>query len=388
MLLYMIFLMAAGLAPNLPSHLVFRFFAGFFASTPLTCAGGTVADLWNPLEKTWAFPAYAVPAFVGPMTGQVIGSYIPSTIGWRWLEWIMLIFAALVLVLILLFQAETYADLILCWKASILRKETGDMRYRAPIEVDQESLAVRLKRSVSRPFQMFYHELIIVVVSLYLTIIYIILFTFLEGYVYIFGETYGLSRGLTSVCWSGMIVGNLLIALLVPYVYKKTVKSCKENNGFIAPEMRLWYTMLGGAPSVPVSLFWMGWTSRVSFPARRIISSLRSLTNDVVNHLHMVSFTGVGPLRFRYDEHLRGVIHVLDRLLRHLLSFGTGLPRLHALYRCRGRHCGWCSHLRVFRCSVHTVIPWGCQCHYGCGSLLAVQIRTHHPEAQQICRER
>ena len=136
MLIFLVFIMASGLAPNLDGHLIFRFLAGFFASTPLGCAGGTVADLWNPVERTYAFPIYAIPAFSGPMIGQMIGSYIPVKLGWRWLEWIMLIMGGMVPVLVLLFQPETYGDLILYWKASILRKETGDERYRSPMEMN------------------------------------------------------------------------------------------------------------------------------------------------------------------------------------------------------------------------------------------------------------
>ncbi|KAJ5115698.1 major facilitator superfamily domain-containing protein [Penicillium angulare] len=264
MLLYLIFIMASGLAPNLHSHLIFRFFAGFFASTPLTCAGGTVADLWDPLEKTYAFPAYAVPAFTGPMIGQMIGSYIPVTLGWRWLEWIMLIMGGAILVAVLLFQPETYGNLILYWKASIIRQETGDERYRAPMEMKRETLAQRLKLSVYRPFAMFYSELIIILLSLYLTIMYIVLFTFLEGYAFIFGETYGISEGLTNLCWAGMLLGVLLVSFVVPVVYSWTAKEYKREKGSIAPEMRLWYAMLGGAPAVPISLFWMGWTSNPS----------------------------------------------------------------------------------------------------------------------------
>jgi hypothetical protein len=59
----------AALAPNFGAHLVFRFLAGFSASTPLTVAGGTVGDLWSPVEKTFAFPLFAVPAFGGPIFG-------------------------------------------------------------------------------------------------------------------------------------------------------------------------------------------------------------------------------------------------------------------------------------------------------------------------------
>ncbi|OJJ06353.1 hypothetical protein ASPVEDRAFT_154403 [Aspergillus versicolor CBS 583.65] len=259
-LFYLVWIMAAGLAPNIQSHLIFRFLAGFFASTPLTCAGGTVADLWDPVQKAYAFPAYAVPSFTGPVLGQVIGSYIPSTLGWRWLEWIMLIMGGAVLIVVVILQPETYGNLILYWKAKALRQETGDQRYKAPMELKHDGLAKRLQKSVYRPFAMFYSELIIILMSLYLTIIYLILFTFLEGYNFIFGEIYGLSQPLTSICWCGMLAGILLTGAIVPVVYSWTAKEYKKT-GRIAPETRLWYAMLGGAPAVPISLFWMGWTA-------------------------------------------------------------------------------------------------------------------------------
>lgn len=41
MLIYMLFLMACGLAPSYGAHITLRFFAGVFASSPLTVAGGT-----------------------------------------------------------------------------------------------------------------------------------------------------------------------------------------------------------------------------------------------------------------------------------------------------------------------------------------------------------
>ncbi|KAK9364944.1 MFS general substrate transporter [Lipomyces kononenkoae] len=264
MLLFLLFIMAAALAPNLPSHLVFRFIAGFFGSTPLTCSGGTVADLWDPVQKAYAFLIYAIPAFGGPVIGQLIGSFIPSTLGWRWLEWIMLIMGGAVLVAVVLLQPETYGGLLLQWKASAFRKHTGDQRYKAPMEMRTESLQRRLAIAVYRPFAWSYSEPIIILMSLYLTVIYIILFTFLEGYKYIFGQTYGLSQGLTSITWSGMLVGMILVCLIVPVVYSWT-RDEYERTSRIRPETRLWYAMLGGAPAVPISLFWMGWTAYVNF---------------------------------------------------------------------------------------------------------------------------
>ncbi|BCS05482.1 uncharacterized protein AKAW2_81283S [Aspergillus luchuensis] len=263
MVLYLLFIMASALAPNVTAHLIFRFLAGLFGSTPLTCSGGTVADLWSPLQKTYAFLIYAIPGFGGPVIGQLIGSFIPSTLGWRWLEWIMLIMGATVLVAVLLFQPETYGDLLLYWKAKALRQQTGNSRYRAPMEVRGEPLRRRLLIALYRPFAWSRTEPIVLLMALYLTVVYIVLFTSLEGYRFIFGSTYGLSQGLTSITWAAMFVGISLVCLIVPLVYTWTSKEF-ETTGRIRPEARLWYTMLGGAPAVPIALFWMGWTSTSS----------------------------------------------------------------------------------------------------------------------------
>ncbi|KAE8410639.1 major facilitator superfamily domain-containing protein [Aspergillus pseudocaelatus] len=263
LIIFLLLIMASALAPNLASHLVFRFTAGVFAATPLTCAGGTVSDLWDPLQKTYGFPIYAIPAFTGPMIGQVIGSYIPSTLGWRWLEWIMLITGGIVLVTVALLQKETYQDVLLQWKAIALRKRTGNQYYKGPMELRSLSLRQRLVLAIYRPFIWGLTEPIVILMSLYLTAVYIILFLFLEGYQFIFKDIYHFSEGQTNVVWMAMVVGTVSTAIQVPVVWIWTKREYKQA-GRVRPESRLWFAMLGGAISIPVSLFWLAWTSSPS----------------------------------------------------------------------------------------------------------------------------
>jgi MFS family permease len=268
MILFMIFIMASALSPNIGAQLAFRFIAGVFGSTPLTCTGGSISDLWDPLEKTYGFPIFAIPSFGGPVLGPVIGSYIGvGHIGsWRWTEWIILITAGIVLSVVSLFQKETYPSLLLKWKAQHLRRLTGDERFRSDLEITGTTLWARLKISLARPFLLI-TEPIVMFMALYLTVLYIVLFTFLEGFTYIFDETYGIGQGLTNVVFVSMFVGIVFAMLLVPFVYYKTkrevVKNMPESGTHINPEVRLWYAMLG-APAIPISLFWMGWTAYVS----------------------------------------------------------------------------------------------------------------------------
>lgn len=283
MILYMIFIMASGLAPNIAAQLVFRFLAGFFGSTPLTCAGGSLSDIWSPMERTTAFPVFANAAFLGPIIGPVMGGYIAESnqVTWRWVEWVCskrffgrptllinhqttLIMSGLVLGLVILFLPETFPPILLKWKAKHLRAITGDNRYRAEVEIRRDTFMTRLGRALYRPFLLTITEPIIVLVALYMTVIYIILFTFLDGYDYIFGEIHGVSQGVQGLCFLGIATGLFLATPLVFLIRKmaKTElhKAKEQGHDHLPPEFRLWFSMIG-APAIPISMFWMGWTS-------------------------------------------------------------------------------------------------------------------------------
>lgn len=267
LVLYMIFIMASALSPNIGAQLAFRFIAGFFGSTPLTCAGGSISDLWDPMERVFAFPIFANAAFTGPLLGPVMGGYIASSslISWRWVEWITLIISGLVLGLVLIFQPETYPPILLKWKAKHLREITGDERYKAAIEIRDDSFFSRIMTALYRPFLLTFREPIIILIALYLSMVYIILFTFLDGYNYIFGMIHHTSQGVTGLCFLGIVVGLFGASCLVPLIYKwakrDLAKIKAEGGDRLPPEFRLWYAMLGGSFAIPISLFWMGWTS-------------------------------------------------------------------------------------------------------------------------------
>jgi len=53
---------------------------------------------------------------------------------------------------------------------------------------------------------------------------------------------------------------------LVPLIYRwakvEMAKAEAVGRDKIDPEFRLWFSMLGGSIAIPISLFWMAWTSR------------------------------------------------------------------------------------------------------------------------------
>lgn len=274
LLLFMVWIMASALSPNIGAQLTFRFFAGIFGCAPLTCAGGTMADLWTGFEKTYAFAIFfAIPAFGGATLGPVIGSYIGtgSLPSWRWTEWITLIMAGLVTILVTLFLPETHPDTLLSWKAKSVRRSTGNNMYRSQREVNPQSFWIRVKTSLTRPWRLAF-EPIVLSMTVYLTIIWAVLFTFLDGYTSIFRMTYGISQGMTSIMFIAMYVGIVVAAPMVAVIYTWTLKDTahQKDTSRPRPETRLWSAMWGGSWAIPVSLFWLAWTDFVSVEVREI----------------------------------------------------------------------------------------------------------------------
>ncbi|KID84320.1 MFS transporter, DHA1 family, multidrug resistance protein [Metarhizium guizhouense ARSEF 977] len=282
-------LMASALSQHIVPRLLFRFMAGFSGAAPLVCSGGTMSDLWAPKDRIYPFLAFTVVGFGTPALGPVFSAWISNSSQhhiWRWAEWIALIFSATVLLVLVAFQPETYAPVLLSWKAKHLREMTGDQGYHAQHELEDLALPHRLKMACIRPFTMAWNELTIKLASLYLSFVYAVLFTFFDGYPILFQTTYGLSHEMTFVLLAGISLGAVCSAVLGPIVHRKVLHETKQTNQgtlHVNPASRLWFAMLA-APGLPVSLFWMGWTA---FPTVSIWSPLAA------SFLFGYSITGV-----------------------------------------------------------------------------------------------
>ena len=272
--LFMLSVLGAGLAPSIGPQLAFRFLAGFFGSTPIVCAGGTLADLFTPGERVVVFPLFAAVAFCGPAVGPVVGGFIEQADGlsWRWVDWTTLLLAGAVLLLTTLCLPETYASTLLKYKAQLLRRTTGDARFVAAVAGETPGAAApfrrRLLRALYRPFALVAREPILNLFSAYLMAVHVVLFGFLVGFEEVFGARYDLAAGCTDLAFLGIATGNLLAAALIPPMargFRRALAKAAAGQGSARrdrppPEFRLWWAMVG-APLMPASLFWMGWTA-------------------------------------------------------------------------------------------------------------------------------
>ena len=183
----------------------------------------------------------------------------------------------IVFAIVFLLLPETHSAVIQAWKAKQLRNVTSDDRYQAPSELTNVTFWHRLAHSLTRAFVLGI-EPIVIAISVYLTIIWSVLFIFLDGYPSIFQNTYELSQGLTNVLFVAMYVGVLCAIPYVYLIYQLTKKDMAKretssDRGKVRSETRQYFAMYGGGWTLPLSLFWLAWTST---PGIRIWSALVS----------------------------------------------------------------------------------------------------------------
>lgn len=80
------------LSPNMACLLVSRFLAGTFGSSPITNAGGQVADMFAPHERALATSLFSLAPFLGPVLGPIVGGFVGEQCGFRVVLWVQFAF--------------------------------------------------------------------------------------------------------------------------------------------------------------------------------------------------------------------------------------------------------------------------------------------------------
>ncbi|KAF4460933.1 Polyamine transporter 3 [Fusarium albosuccineum] len=268
--LFTIFTMACALAPTWPALLIFRFFCGAFASSPIAIVAGILADVYNePRTRGRAFAIFMVCTTGGPILSPIISGYAGPNIGWRWVFWIGLIVAGVTLALIALLP-ETYGPILLSRRARKLRKEDPASRAIAPRDLETTDLRQLLTVVLTRPIRMLIFEPIVTTTCAYLSLVYTIFYMSFQAFPIIFQDVYGLSPGITGLAYLP-IFGGAALTLPIFWAWDGALaRATARDAPWVKREeyRRLPLACLGG-PLFVISLFWLGWSARdsVSFIA-------------------------------------------------------------------------------------------------------------------------
>jgi MFS family permease len=254
---FALFTLGAGFAKNIETVIICRFFAGFSGGPIFAIGPATSADLF-PMEKRAVTTAiFSMAAFIATGIGPVIASYAVGSKDWRWPEWIMLFFFAVVYVYSL-FQSETY-------KKTILQHRARKYHIPGPPTPPPGFAGLKLFLTVAliRPLHMLFTEYIVLSFSIYIAFNFAVLFGFLPAIPLIFTNVYHFTSEQSGLPFLGIFIGSALAVPTSVIIDRLIYQPMKARHGVVAPEHRLYGAMIGSF-GLPIGLFWFGWSARAS----------------------------------------------------------------------------------------------------------------------------
>lgn len=331
---------AAG-SQNIQTLLIMRFLAGSFGSSPLTNAGGIIADMFSASERGLAMGLFSIAPFLGPVLGPIIGGFLGMNAGWRWVQGFLAIFSGVLWIGGTLLVPETYAPVLLRKRAQSLSKLTGKV-YRSRLDVEQGQVTAgeAFATALSRPWILLFREPIVFLLSLYLAIVYGTLYMLFGAFPFVYQHIRGWNEGIGGLAFLGVLVG-MLIAAVYNFIdnSKRYAPASRAHGGFAPPERRLPPSIVGGL-AIPVGLFWFAWTNSPS------IHWLASIAAGVPFGFGMV-LVFLGVMNYLIDSYTIYAASVLaaNSVLRSL--FGAAFPLFtRYMYQDLGIH--WASSIPAF----------------------------------------
>lgn len=154
--LYTVLIIGQPLAKNAATFAITRFLSAFMSSATLSVSPGVLMDIHPPETRGLGLSLFLASLYLGPVMGPIVGesahseasrlspesltfsssragAYVSVEVNWRWVFWVMLIYAGVCAAIVIFLLPESYAPVILKKRAQRLRK-AGDTQAWATHE--------------------------------------------------------------------------------------------------------------------------------------------------------------------------------------------------------------------------------------------------------------
>ncbi|KZP30480.1 MFS general substrate transporter [Athelia psychrophila] len=251
------------LSHNIQTVIVARFLQGAFGSTGAVMVGGTIADIWQPSERSLPMSIYALCAVGGTGLGPIYAGWIEmnSHLQWRWIQWVHMIATFVVWVSTILFMKETRSTILLIRLAKKMRKETGDLKYRARAEDEGASLRTLIFISCTRPLYLLTHEPTVIAISIWVGFAWGMLYCMIESVGPVFQSLHGFNAGQEGTAFVTVALGSLL-GFMTNFYQERLYQRNFARRG---PEARLYGPCIA-AIFFPIGMFIYAWCAFASVP--------------------------------------------------------------------------------------------------------------------------
>lgn len=248
-----------GLASSMTGVIALRFLGGLAGSFTQAVAPAVVADMFDAQERGLVLSIFTLAGLLGQNLGPIICGFLDAAYGWRSIA-ILITAASFPTWFILTFTfPETYAPVLLQRRATDLTQSTGKLHLVAG--TTPKPISQQLRIGALRPWIMLIYEPIVILLSLFLSVVHGTLFLLFAAYPIVFQQVRGWPQGVASLPFLAIVIGIILSLLYVALVDQaRYARVVSATNGHAPPEARLPPAMLGAA-ALPIGLFWFAWTN-------------------------------------------------------------------------------------------------------------------------------
>lgn len=343
------FIAGAAGSQNIQTLIILRFLGGSFGSAPMAVSGGVIADTFPAISRGLAGGLFCTAPFLGPTVGPIVGGFLGESAGWRWVEGLLAAVAGVLTILTFLLLPETNATILLRKRAARLQKITGRVHH-SKLDDKRTPPAQAFKGALVLPWVFLFKEPIVFLLSLYMAIIYGILYLLFAAYPIVFQIVRGWSEGKSGLAFLGILVGILIAeAYTFPIFIRYKKKSIAAAPGLLPPEARLPDSFLG-AIALPAGLFWFAWTS--ALPTHW----MAPVAAGVPFGFGMVSVF-IPVFNYLIDTYTVFAASILAASLLIRSIFGTVFPII-TVYIYRNMKVGWAGSIPAFMALACAPIPF------------------------------
>lgn len=263
--LFFILQIPTALVDNIPGLCILRFIGGLFASAALGTGGASVGDVVSLPYIPLGIATWALAAVCGPSLGPLIGAALVNRWNWRATFWFMAILTGACFLVLGFTLPESYGPTILYRRANRLRALTGNQDLITEGEIEQEKLTPSeiWTDLLWRPIEVIIFEPVVLLINLYISLLYSVMYLWFEAFPVVFTEVYGFGlvpMGVTFVSVEiGLIAGAFIYA---PFIHRYF--TVPRLNGVITPPEVFIPMSIVGSIIMPIGILLFGWTATES----------------------------------------------------------------------------------------------------------------------------
>jgi multidrug resistance protein len=260
--LFVIFSIGCALSDSMGMLVGFRFLAGCAGAAPLTLGGGMIADMFPIEQRAGAMAIWSIGPLLGPVAGPIAGGFLVQNLVWRWVYWILAIFAGAFSIFMYIVGSETYHPVLLARKTKALIKSTGNPNLRSALASDLPPKEIFI-RAIVRPIKLLTFSPIVALMCSYIAVNYGILYLFFTTITFVFEGQYHFSSGSVGLCYLGLGIGMIIGLGMSAAISDREIVKQKAKGLQPKPEHRLPLLLtMPGAIGLPIGIFVYGWTTK------------------------------------------------------------------------------------------------------------------------------